>query len=110
MKCWEPFITGMTDIALPANITHWIQEPFKDEYHEFSAIWTEDCIQFLIDGEKYGNPVSRSTTLPTTWPFDQPFHMILNIAVGGNLPGNPDASTTFPQVMEVDYVRVYQLK
>jgi beta-glucanase (GH16 family) len=83
---------------------------FKDEYHEFSAIWTEDCIQFLIDGEKYGNPVSRSTTLPTTWPFDQPFHMILNIAVGGNLPGNPDASTTFPQVMEVDYVRVYQLK
>ena len=36
------------------------------------------------------------------------FHMILNVAVGGNLPGNPDASTQFPQKMTVDYVRVYQ--
>ena len=41
-------------------------------------------------------------------PFDHPFHMILNVAVGGNLPGAPDATTVFPQRMEVDYVRVYE--
>jgi beta-glucanase (GH16 family) len=84
------------------------QERFTDEFHTFSAIWTENCIQFLLDGEFYGVPNTRSSVLPTTWPFDQDFHMILNLAVGGNLPGNPDASTQFPQQMEVDYVRVYQ--
>lgn len=81
---------------------------FTDEFHVFSVIWTENCIQFLLDGEFYGEPNTRSSVLPTTWPFDHDFHMILNIAVGGNLPGNPGASTIFPQQMDVDYVRVYQ--
>jgi beta-glucanase (GH16 family) len=43
-------------------------------------------------------------------PFDQRFHLILNLAVGGNWPGNPDATTVFPQTMTVDYVRVYRKK
>ncbi len=83
---------------------------FADEFYVFTCIWTEDCILFQVDGRDIGVPNTRSTTLPTTWPFDQYFHMILNVAVGGNLPGNPDANTVFPQEMEVDYVRVYQLK
>jgi beta-glucanase (GH16 family) len=83
---------------------------FAEDFHVFSAIWNENCIQFLMDDQPIGEPNTRSTTLPTTWPFDQPFHMILNIAVGGNLPGNPDGTTQFPQTMEVDYVRVYQEK
>ena len=81
---------------------------FADDFHVFTAIWNEDCIQFQLDGKNYGVPNSRSTVLPTTYPFDQKFHMLINIAVGGNLPGNPDATTVFPQKMEVDYVRVYQ--
>ena len=81
---------------------------FHEEFHVFSTIWNEDCIQMMVDGVPFGSPFSRSTTLPTTWPFDQDFHLIMNIAVGGNLPGNPDASTQFPQTMEVDYVRVFQ--
>ncbi|HKK39731.1 MAG TPA: glycoside hydrolase family 16 protein [Cryomorphaceae bacterium] len=81
---------------------------FADGFHVYSTIWTEDCILFQVDGNDIGEPVTRSTVLPTTWPFDQDFHIILNIAVGGNLPGAPDASTQFPQTMEVDYVRVYQ--
>jgi beta-glucanase (GH16 family) len=81
---------------------------FHENFHVYSVIWNENCIQFLMDGQYVGEPNTRSTVLPTTYPFDQPFHMILNIAVGGNLPGNPDASTQFPQTMEVDYVRVYQ--
>ena len=43
-----------------------------------------------------------------SWPYDHPFHLILNVAVGGNWPGYPDASSEFPQEMVVDYVRVYQ--
>lgn len=81
---------------------------FADEFHVFSVQWTEDCIQFLVDGKVYSGPYTRSSLLPTTWPFDQDFYLILNIAVGGNLPGNPGANTLFPQTMEVDYVRVYQ--
>lgn len=83
---------------------------FYEEFHTYTLLWNEDCILFQVDGEDLGVPNTRSTTLPTTWPFDQYFHMILNVAVGGNLPGNPDANTQFPQVMEVDYVRVYQPK
>ena len=49
-----------------------------------------------------------STGGPYPSPFDHPFHLTLNVAVGGNLPGAPNAATTFPQAMEVDYVRVYQ--
>lgn len=83
---------------------------FADEFHVYSVLWTEDCIQFQLDGVNYGDPVTRSTLLPAPFPFDQKFHMILNVAVGGNLPGNPNASTIFPQKMEVDFVRVYQEK
>ena len=81
---------------------------FADDFHVFTVLWTEDCIQFQMDGIDVGVPNTRSTVLPTTYPFDQEFHLILNVAVGGNLPGNPDANTVFPQTMEVDYVRVYQ--
>jgi beta-glucanase (GH16 family) len=42
------------------------------------------------------------------WVFDQPFFLILNVAVGGAWPGNPDATSVFPQRMLVDYVRVYR--
>jgi len=83
---------------------------FSDNFHTYSVLWNEQCIQFLMDGKKVGEPNTRSTTLPTTYPFDQLFHIILNVAVGGNLPGNPDGSTQFPQTLEVDFVRVYQEK
>ncbi len=82
---------------------------FHDDFHVYSVVWTDQCIQFLMDGKNVGVPNTPSTTLPTTWPFDQKFHMILNIAVGGNLPGPPiEGFTTYPQLLVVDYVRVYQ--
>ncbi|MCL4144693.1 UNVERIFIED_CONTAM: hypothetical protein GTU68_014857 [Idotea baltica] len=81
---------------------------FYQDFHVFSLQWKESCIQFFVDGEQIGESLTPSSTLPTTWPFQERFHMILNVAVGGNLPGNPDASTQFPQKMTVDYVRVYQ--
>ena len=84
------------------------QGSFAEDFHVFTVLWTEDCIQFQVDGKDVGVPNTRSTTYPQGFPFDHPFHMILNVAVGGNLPGNPSPSTVFPQTMEVDYVRVYQ--
>jgi len=83
---------------------------FAEDFHVFTVLWDEDCIQFQMDGIDIGEPNTRSTVLPTTYPFDQKFHLLLNVAVGGNLPGNPNAATSFPQTMEVDYVRVYQEK
>lgn len=83
---------------------------FADDFHTFTVLWTEDCIQFQMDGINIGEPNTRSTVLPTTYPFDQEFHLLLNVAVGGNLPGPPSPNTVFPQSMEVEYVRVYQEK
>lgn len=84
------------------------QSDFSLDYHTFSLLWRDDCLRFMVDGILYGDPITPSTTLPTGYPFNEKFHLILNIAVGGNLPGNPDGSTVFPQEMAVDYIRVYQ--
>jgi len=82
---------------------------FNDDFHIFTLIWEEGKIQWLVDGELYQTQTSWYTSganFPA--PFDQQFHIILNLAVGGNWPGNPDASTQFPQEYTIDYVRVYQ--
>ncbi len=75
-------------------------------FHTFSVEWEPNEIRWYVDGIHYhtfdGNVGSY------IYPFDRDFHFILNIAVGGSWPGNPDATTVFPQTMEVDYVRVYQ--
>jgi len=52
--------------------------------------------------------ITPANTQGATYRFNAPFYMIFNVAVGGNWPGSPDASTVFPQQMEVDYVRVFQ--
>lgn len=83
---------------------------FTQGFHVYSVIWDESCIRFMVDGELFGSPLTPSSTLPQTYPFQEKFHMILNVAVGGNLPGDPTPATVFPQSMEVDYVRVYQRK
>ena len=85
---------------------------FSQKYHVFSLIWNANQIQFLVDGNVIGTTtVSSYTNLYNGInPFTNgtPFYLIFNLAVGGNWPGNPDGTTTFPQKMYVDYVRVYQ--
>lgn len=83
---------------------------FSEDFHTFTMIWDESCIRFFVDGDPVGSPITPSTTLPQPYPFQDDFHLILNVAVGGNLPGDPTPSTIFPQAMEVDYVRVYKRK
>ncbi|GAB4179269.1 MAG: hypothetical protein Kow00108_15230 [Calditrichia bacterium] len=82
---------------------------FVNEYHVFALEWEEEEFRWYVDGNLYKITNSWYTTsAPYPAPFDQRFHLILNIAVGGNWPGNPDATTQFPQRMIIDYVRVYR--
>lgn len=81
---------------------------FSADFHVFAVEWEEGVIRWYVDDVLYATQTDWSSTngdFPA--PFDVDFHLILNMAVGGNLPGNPDASTFFPQSMVVDYVRVY---
>ena len=80
---------------------------FSDDFHVFSIEWDADRIRWFVDGIQYYG-TTRWAVEPYNWPFDEDFHIIMNCAVGGNWPGSPDASTQFPQRMEIDYVRVYQ--
>lgn len=79
---------------------------FDAEYHLFAIEWDRDKIDFFVDDFLYQR-IER-TDPPGQWVFDQPFFMILNVAVGGNYVGFPSPQTPFPQRMIVDYVRVYQ--
>jgi len=70
--------------------------------------WDETEMRWYVDDALYAMQNSwSSTSAPFPAPFDQPFYLLLNVAVGGNWPGSPDAGTVFPVTMEVDYVRVY---
>lgn len=80
---------------------------FNDGYHVFSIIWTKDRITWLLDGKQYH---MMNITPDTMDEFRTPHFLILNLAVGGNWPGSPDASTVFPQEMLIDYVRIFQKK
>ncbi|GEC78888.1 glycoside hydrolase family 16 protein [Flavobacterium aquatile] len=82
---------------------------FDNEFHVFGVEWSENHINWYVDDVLY-NQITRKQVEDEggEWVFDNSFFMILNMAVGGNLPGSPNSSTTFPQRMLVDYVRVYQ--
>ena len=62
-------------------------------------------MRWYVDGNEYHTLTTGD--VPGKWVFDHPFFLILNVAVGGFWPGYPDETTQFPQVMAVDYVRVY---
>jgi len=73
---------------------------FSDDFHIFAIEWDSEGISWYVDSIRY-------SVKPHKQPFDKRFYLIMNLAVGGNWPGNPDGSTVFPVRMEVDYVRVY---
>ncbi|WP_445715877.1 glycoside hydrolase family 16 protein [Flavobacterium sp.] len=79
---------------------------FDTDFHIFGIEWGEDYINYYIDDKLYNQITPED--VPGEWVFNKPFYIILNMAVGGNLPGSPNSETTFPQEMLVDYVRIYQ--
>ncbi|MDP4224151.1 MAG: glycoside hydrolase family 16 protein [Bacteroidota bacterium] len=78
-----------------------------NQYHDYSVEWNKDSIIWLLDGKPYHN-VSIRDSINSTAEFHMPQYIILNLAIGGDWPKNPDETTTFPDTMYVDYVRVYQ--
>jgi beta-glucanase (GH16 family) len=78
-----------------------------DDFHLYAVEWSPDIIRFYIDANLYATFRSSDWPAGGKWVFDHRFFIILNLAVGGDWPGSPDASTKFPQSMLVDYVRVY---
>lgn len=82
-------------------------QKFADEFHLYAVEWEQNLVRFYVDSNLYASFDSSQWPAGGKWVFDHPFFIILNLAVGGNWPGSPDASTKFPQSMLVDYVHVY---
>jgi beta-glucanase (GH16 family) len=81
---------------------------FADDYHIFAVEWEPNEIRWFVDNTQYRRTTPADLPAGTTWVFEHPFFMLLNVAIGGAWPGEPDASTVLPQQMLVDYVRVYR--
>lgn len=86
---------------------------FSQEFHTYRVDWDPDTITWYVDDVPFGTVPSSSwfsASAPgnNRAPFDTEYHILLNVAVGGSFPGNPNGSSTFPQTMEVDFVRVYE--
>lgn len=79
----------------------------SDDFHIYAIEWTTNQIKWYLDNNLFFTATPASLPGGTTWVFTAPQFIILNIAVGGYWPGNPDGTTVFPQQMLVDYVRVY---
>jgi beta-glucanase (GH16 family) len=78
------------------------------DWHEYAIEWQLGEIRWYLDDQLYATQNNwYSTAAPFPAPFDVNFHLLLNLAVGGNFPGNPDGTTVFPQAYVIDYVRVY---
>lgn len=90
-----------------ANYTLPNRQKFSDDFHVFAVEWEPAAIRFYVDRNLYVTRTPADLPAGTKWVFGHPFFVILNLAVGGDLPGSPDATTQFPQSMLVDYVRVY---
>ncbi len=76
-------------------------------FHTYAVEWAPDDIRFFFDNHLIVERTPASLPAGTRWVYDHPFFILLNLAVGGKWPGNPDATTHFPQKLLVDYVRVY---
>jgi beta-glucanase (GH16 family) len=79
-----------------------------DDFHVYAVEWEPLQIRWYLDDRVYRTSTPADLPTGTQWVYDHPFFLILNVAVGGQWPGSPDATTTFPQRMTVDYVRVYR--
>jgi beta-glucanase (GH16 family) len=81
---------------------------FADDYHVYAVEWSAGRLDFFVDSTHYFTITPSSLPAGTKWVYDHPMFLIVNVAVGGSWPGNPDTSTSFPQKMLLDYVRVYK--
>ena len=115
---WPPEIDVMEVLGHAPNEVHmthhWLKFPeetdfngkdwsgldFSEDFHIFAVEWSPDFIRWQIDGVQH---FQSDHHIP-----DLPMYLLVNLAIGGNWPGSPDATTPFPAFFEVDYIRVYQ--
>ena len=88
--------------GLPENAT------FADDFHVYAVEWEKKAIRFYVDDHLYATRTPADLPKGTKWVYQHKFFILLNVAVGGSWPGDPDRSSVFPQTMLVDYVRVYK--
>jgi len=79
----------------------------EEGFHVYAADWNKDQIEFFVDGKSVYTFIPNNKT-QAEWPFDQPFYLLLNLAVGGDFGGPEVDNSIFPQEFLIDYVRVYQ--
>lgn len=101
-----PGYSGEHGIGSPFTLPD--SKRFSDDFHVFAIEWEPQEIRFYVDQNLYATRRPSDLPAETRWVYDHPFYILLNLAVGGYWPGNPDSTTEFPQRMLVDYVRVYR--
>lgn len=101
-----PGYSGTGGITAPYSLTG--EQRFSDDFHVFAVEWEPQVIRFYVDDTLYATRTPADLPAGKKWVFDHSFFLLLNLAVGGDWPGNPDPSTRFPQKLLVDYVRTYR--
>jgi beta-glucanase (GH16 family) len=84
-----------------------LSRPLTDSFHTYGVSWAPNSVSWFLDGKVYGKATPTSLRPNADWVFNAPFHLILNLSVGGDWAGPPDANTPFPASTVVDWVRVY---
>jgi beta-glucanase (GH16 family) len=85
-----------------------VNDRFDTDFHVFGIEWGPNYVNYYVDDVLYNQITPDDLPDPTNWVFDQPFYILINMAVGGSFVGRPNAETVFPQTMIVDYVRAYK--
>jgi beta-glucanase (GH16 family) len=98
-----PGYSGALGIGYPFQIN----EDFSKAYHIFGLEWSKDKLDWFVDGKKYLSTNAKSI-FGNKWVFNEKFYLLINLAIGGQWPGEPDNTTKFSQKFYVDYVRVYK--
>jgi beta-glucanase (GH16 family) len=101
-----PGYSGANGIGAAYNLAN--NQTFAADFHVYAIEWSENKISWFVDGNLYQTIVPTNLPQNSQWVFEQPFFMILNLAIGGPWGGDPDNTTVFPGVMVIDYVRVYK--
>jgi beta-glucanase (GH16 family) len=101
-----PGYTGGAGLEAPFRLPE--GQAFADDFHVYAVEWEPEAIRLYVDDHLYSTRTRADLRSGWKWTFDHPFFLLLNVAVGGEWPGSPDATTVFPHTMLVDYVRVYR--
>lgn len=81
---------------------------WADDFHVWAVEWEPGAIRWLVDGRVFARRTPADLPAGARWVYDHPFFLLLNLAVGGDWPGSPDATTVLPQQLVVDHVRVWR--